>query len=171
MPTTPGTGVYVPPHLNSSYQSNANRNGAATENRYSKDQLLDLFRAQDRPGQVNTNVTDLFVDGWNPMNGANNGGWARKDETKDPSTGPEICWDYEGGVAPLATIEMGEDEKEVFFMSSIFQVLILIVPSPRRSLPLSIRHSNHLFKIVIKITLKIMEPWAEGLHFPRPKAV
>lgn len=114
--TTPGTGVYVPPHLNSSYQSNANRNGAATENRYSKDQLLDLFRAQDRPGQSNTNLTDLFVDGWNPINGANNGGWGRKDETKDPSTGPEICWDYEGSVAPLATIEMAEDEREVFFM-------------------------------------------------------
>lgn len=109
-----GTGVYVPPHLNSSYQSNLNRNSTA-DSRYSKDQLLDLFRAQGRSGQAATNLSDLFVDGWNPeaVNGNSNGGWGKKEEYKDGSGGPEICWDHEGNVQPLALIEMGEEEKEV----------------------------------------------------------
>ncbi|MCJ1271362.1 hypothetical protein MMC22_011262, partial [Lobaria immixta] len=117
--STPGTGVYVPPHLNSSYQSNFYRNGAATESRYSKDQLLDLFRAQSRSGQSNTNVSDLYVDGWNPgsANGNNAGGWGRKDDHKDGSGGPEICWDFEGNAHPLALVEMGDEEKEAFVTS------------------------------------------------------
>lgn len=113
--SSPGSGVYVPPHLNSSYQSNFYRNGAATESRYSKDQLLDLFRAQSRSGQSNTNVSDLYVEGWNPgsAHGSSTGGWGRKDDQKDGSSGPEICWDFEGNVHPLALVEMGDEEKEV----------------------------------------------------------
>lgn len=77
--------------------------------------MLDLFRAYGRSGQDNNNVSDLFVDGWNPepVNGTSNGSWGKKDEFKDGSGGPEICWDYDGAVQPLGLIEMGDDEKEV----------------------------------------------------------
>lgn len=77
--------------------------------------MLDLFRTHGRSGHVNNNISDLFVDGWNPetVNGTSNGGWGKKDEFKDGSGGPEICWDYDGMVQPLGLIEMGEDEKEV----------------------------------------------------------
>lgn len=120
----PGSGVYVPPHLNAGYQSSFSRNGAAAESRYSKDQLLDLFRAQSKSGQANPNVADFFVDGWNPdiASNASNGGWTKKEEFKDGSGGPEICWDYEGVSHPLGLIEMGDNEKEVWRMAEPVEI-------------------------------------------------
>lgn len=113
--TPSGANVYVPPHLNTNYQSSYNRNGPSTECRYSKDQLLDLFRTQDKIGFPSTNVNDLFVDGWSPgaVNGTGNGGWGKRDDNKE-AAGPEICWDHEGSVNPIAMLEMSEEEKEVY---------------------------------------------------------
>ncbi len=113
---SPSSGVYVPPHLNSNYQSSYGRNGATAESRYSKDQLLDLFRVQGKTGQPNANVNDLFVDGWSPgaVNGSiNGGGWGKKEDHKEASCGPDICWDHEGKVQPLGLIDMTDHEKEV----------------------------------------------------------
>ena len=112
--TIPSSGsVYVPPHLNSNYQSNYNRNGSSAESRYSKDQLLDLFRAQEKNASSNANLDDLYVEGWNPAsaNGGSSGGWGKRDDHKDG--GPEICWDHEGSVHPIGLIEMSEEEREV----------------------------------------------------------
>ncbi len=112
---SPSSGVYVPPHLNSNYQSTYGRNGATAEGRYSKDQLLDLFRAQGKSGQTNTNISDLFVDGWSPgaVNGTINGGWGKKEDHKEGASGPDICWDPEGKVQPLGLIDLTDHEKEV----------------------------------------------------------
>ncbi|CAF9939940.1 MAG: hypothetical protein ALECFALPRED_008381 [Alectoria fallacina] len=116
--TPSSANVYVPPHMNSSYQSSYNRNGSSTESRYSKDQLLDLFRTQERNGFSSTNVNELFVDGWSPgaVNGTSNGGWGKRDDNKD-AVGPDICWDHEGSVGPMALQEMSEEEKEAFSTS------------------------------------------------------
>lgn len=113
-PTPSSANVYVPPHMNSNYQSSYNRNGSSTESRYSKDQLLDLFRTQERNGFTSTDVNDLFVDGWSPsaVNGTSNGGWGKRDDSKE-AVGPEICWDNEGSVKPLGMQAMSEEEKEV----------------------------------------------------------
>ena len=112
---SPSTGVYVPPHLNSNYQSAYGRNGITAEGRYSKDQLLELFRAQGKAGQPHTSIDELFVDGWSPgpVNGTSNGGWGKKDDHKEISSGPELCWDHEGKVQPLGTIDMTDHEREV----------------------------------------------------------
>ena len=114
IPTPSSANVYVPPHLNSSYQSSHNRNGPSNESRYSKDQLLDLFRTQDRNGFANTRIDDLYVDGWSPgtVNGTSNGGWGKRDDSKE-ALGPDICWDHEGSVHPMAMQEMTEEEREV----------------------------------------------------------
>lgn len=95
-------------------QSSYTRNGSSTECRYSKDQLLDLFRAHERNGFSSTNVNDLFVDGWSPgaVNGTNSAGWGKRDEMKE-AAGPDICWDHEGSVNPIAMQEMTDEEKEV----------------------------------------------------------
>jgi len=99
--------------MNSNHQSSYNRNGASTESRYSKDQLLDLYRAQEKSGLLNTNVDGLFVDGWTPgANGLSNGVWGKRDDHKD-ANGPEICWDHSGSGQPLALVDMIEEEKEV----------------------------------------------------------
>lgn len=108
-------GLYVPPHMNANHQSNQSsfaRNGASTEDRYSKEQLLDVFKAQ---GPSGPNVSDLFVDGWSPhaVNGTRNSGWGKRDDHKDQPSGAEICWDHEGNARPLSLIEMSEEEKQV----------------------------------------------------------
>ena len=112
-PPTSSGNVYVPPHLNSNYQSTYGRNGSSSDTRYSKDQLLELFRAQSKSGSLNANVNDLLLDGWTPgMNGTSNGGWGKRDDHKDVA-GPEICWERDGGVQPMALLEMSSEEKEV----------------------------------------------------------
>ncbi|KAL9099059.1 MAG: hypothetical protein Q9163_005388 [Psora crenata] len=112
-PPTSAGAVYVPPHLNSNYHSGFGRNGATAETRYSKDQLLDLFRAQQ--DKASPNLDDLFVDGWKPpgVNGTGSRGWIKNDEHKEVS-GPEICWDHGGNVQPLSLLPMSEEERDVF---------------------------------------------------------
>lgn len=110
-PPLSGGNVYVPPHLNSNHQAYS-RNGASGESRYSKDQLLDMFRAQ-KSGSLNTSIDDLYVDGWTPgVNGAGNGGWGKSGDHRE-TNGPDICWDHNGSVQPMAWVDMSEEEKEV----------------------------------------------------------
>ena len=110
-PTTLASAAYIPPHMNSSFAS-LGRTGNSAETRYSKDQLLDMFRIQQDRAQYP--VEDLFIDGWTPdkSNGLSNGGWGRNDDHKD-ANGPEICWDHKGGVQRLGLIPMSEPDKEV----------------------------------------------------------
>ena len=85
------------------------------DSRYSREQLLDLFRTHGESGQLNKNVSDLLMGGWNPgvSNASTNGTWNRTDELKDNINGPEVCWDIEGSVQPLGLIDITDDEKEV----------------------------------------------------------
>lgn len=99
--------------MNSSFQSATPRVSSTTESRYSKEQLLDFYRANTEPRSL-SNVSDILTEGWSPgtTNAANNGGWSR--ESRDQNhVGAEICWDSNGAVQPLGTIEMGDEEKEV----------------------------------------------------------
>ena len=111
-PTSSSSSVYVPPHMASAHLMSSGRNGADT--RYSKDQLLDVFRTQEKVGQPSANITDLFVDGWHPSapNGIDNGGWGRKDDHREP-VGSDICWDHEGSVQPIGLTGLSEEEREV----------------------------------------------------------
>lgn len=81
--------------------------------RYSKDQLLDLFRTN---GGSQDDVSHLFMDGWHPgaghMNGSATRGWGK---TPEYNTGPDsdLCWSGDAGARPLALQDMSADEKEV----------------------------------------------------------
>ena len=105
----------MPPHLNSNYQSNYSRNFSLGDNRYSKDQLLDLFRAHGESGTSNKHLSDLLIGTWNTgiPNPSSNGTWNRLDEFKENNNGPEVCWDYDGSVQPLGLIDMTDEEREV----------------------------------------------------------
>ncbi|KAL4870083.1 hypothetical protein BDV12DRAFT_65522 [Aspergillus spectabilis] len=115
--TTPTGGVY-PSHMSSTLSSIA-RNGASGDTRYSKEQLLDLYKAQRDTGILTKNVTEYFVAEWNPHSEtpAANGVWGKRDDHKDTSTGPEVCWDHGGHVEPLGLVDMTDDEKETFSVS------------------------------------------------------
>lgn len=120
--STPSAGVYVPPHLNSNYHSSSFRNGLASENRYSKDQLLNMYKGQRESGTWGRNIADLFMGDWNPheVGGETIGMWSKKDEHKEGVSGPELCWDHSGKVEPLGLIDMNDEEKEVSLLQDFF---------------------------------------------------
>lgn len=113
--STSTVGAYIPPHMTSNQQPSGLRNGLATgENRYSKDQLLDLYKSQRETGALGKNMADYFVADWDPhVETAVNGAWGKRDDQKDSATGPEVCWDHGGHVEPLALMDMSDEEKEV----------------------------------------------------------
>ena len=108
------SGVYIPPHLSNNYTGSL-RNGASGESRYSKDQMLGIYKSQKDAELLDHNLEQIFSGGWNPFIPAtpSTASWGKKDETKDASTGPEVCWDHETRSDPLGLLEMSEDEKEV----------------------------------------------------------
>ena len=101
--------------------------------RYSKDQLLELFRST---GGSHDDVSRLFMDGWNPgaaqVNGGPSRGWGK---TQEYSTGPDsdMCWNGGADGKPLGLRDMSVDEKEV--RSSMVPVPVAMLPcSPSRQL-------------------------------------
>jgi PERQ amino acid-rich with GYF domain-containing protein len=127
----------MPPHMSSNTMSSALRNGEA---RYSKEQLLDMYRAQRESGSLGKNVEDCFVADWDPhmVTLPVNGAWGKRDDHKT-SAGPEVCWDHGGQAEPLGLTDMSDGEKEVGYshisMSCAF-VLNLCSCSPPRSIRL-----------------------------------
>jgi PERQ amino acid-rich with GYF domain-containing protein len=80
--------------------------------RYGKNQLLDIFRAQESLEASNRDVAGLFAPNWNPhSNGTNGRGWGVHDSRDN--NGPDVCWDNNGSVHPIGLDEMTESEKEV----------------------------------------------------------
>lgn len=122
--STPTTSAYVPPHASSNYQSSGTRNGAASESRYSKEQLLELYKTLRESGTLGRNLADYFVADWDPhvATPTANGAWGKRDDQrnnhphphhKDNHSGPEVCWDHGGQMEPLGLTGMTDDEKEV----------------------------------------------------------
>ncbi|KAF5867017.1 hypothetical protein ETB97_006863 [Aspergillus alliaceus] len=117
--TTPTAGTYTPPHMLSNYQSSALRNGATNDTRYSKDQLLELYKSQREMGVLGKNLADYLAADWNPQVEASaiNGAWGRREDSKDNPSGPGVCWDHGGQMEPLSLVDMTDDEKELFSLS------------------------------------------------------
>ncbi|KAI7977076.1 hypothetical protein EIK77_005281 [Talaromyces pinophilus] len=111
--STPTSTAYIPPHMTSNYQS---RNGSTIDSRYSKEDLLSIFKGQRDSGTLGKNMGDHFLASWNPLDdtGATNGAWAKKEDQKDSPPGPEVCWDPVGHYEPLGLIDMTEEERELF---------------------------------------------------------
>lgn len=97
---------YVPPH----------RNGALPDMRYTKDQLLDLFKAQhSSDGALRDGLTSLCIGGWQPeiINSQAATSWGRIDHNRDAQQGPDACWDKDGTVEPIGLLELDDEEREV----------------------------------------------------------
>ncbi|TVY62896.1 GYF domain-containing protein mpd2 [Lachnellula suecica] len=78
--------------------------------------MLDFFKAQQESGAASRDVSHLYLNDWNPgaSNGANGrAAWGRSSETRD-NHGPEVCWDANGNVHPIALDEMDETERKLF---------------------------------------------------------
>ncbi|RMZ88150.1 hypothetical protein DV736_g4619, partial [Chaetothyriales sp. CBS 134916] len=110
------TGVYIPPHLNSSHPSY--RNGLAADTRYTKEQLLDVFQAQKDSGQLASRVADSFVGAWDPLSDKNGLSALPSRSDRDQFLGPEVCWRYSSSPPlPLGLVDMTDDEKQLFAAS------------------------------------------------------
>lgn len=108
--------------MSSNYPSSALRNGAGSDTRYSKEQLLNLYKAQRDSGALNKNVAEYFAADWNPRPDTSpvNGAWGRREDSKDNSSGPEVCWDHGGQMEPLGLVDMTDEEKEVGLPPLVF---------------------------------------------------
>lgn len=97
---------YVPPH----------RNGTVNDPRYSKNQLLDLYRMQQSVDDGSQeDLQSLYIGNWQPNghNGVPAAGWGRNDANRELQPGPDVCWDDEAPYDPLALNDMDEEEREV----------------------------------------------------------
>lgn len=98
----------------------------AEPSRYTKEDLLDVFRAQKQ----SEDPSRLFISGWDPshINGSSGRGWGKSNENHIPQE-PGACWDQTGETAPMGLQGYSMDEKEVniypadtfFLSSSVFQ--------------------------------------------------
>lgn len=114
--------AYVPPHMNPNYQSSFSRNsGPGSESRYSKEQLLDLFKIYEKNGTSNGHIHELFMDGWTPgaASANENGSWGKKEDQRE--SGTYSCWDSDGTVRPISLYEMEDEEREVMNSHDVWE--------------------------------------------------
>lgn len=88
---------------------------APVDTRYSKDAILDIYKAHQASVSSNDDVARLFVNNWNPeqQNSSGTRGWGKSNDTRDHNHGPEICWDQSGEVQPIGLQDMSEVERSV----------------------------------------------------------
>lgn len=82
------------------------RNGLSSDMRYSRDDLLSVYKSQHEAGLIGSDVNRYFAGPWDLSNGP-----ASRPESKEASV--EVCWNYEPNTIPLALHEMDENEKQV----------------------------------------------------------
>ncbi|KAF2668573.1 hypothetical protein BT63DRAFT_440721 [Microthyrium microscopicum] len=102
-------GPYVPPHRT---------NGAASGPSYSypKDGMLSLYQSLKESGDLERDVSDLFVPGWDPDAGnVPTSPWHRRDDQqRDVQPGVEVAWIPNGSVRPLGLTDWTAEERETF---------------------------------------------------------
>lgn len=87
-----------------------------TDPRYSKNQLLDLYRLQQSVDDgLQEDLQSLYIGGWQPnaANGVPAAGWGRTDASREQPPGPDVCWDDDGHFEPLSLTQMDDEEREV----------------------------------------------------------
>ena len=86
------------------------------EGRYSRDQLVQLFQSQRETNDIKERLSHLYMGSWEPhaTNGASGASWGRKDDLgRDGQSGVDQCWDKDGSIQPMHTIELTEEDREV----------------------------------------------------------
>lgn len=114
--------VYHPPH-------HYNRQSAANNTTYGKEDLLSIFRNQDTSGTLSKNIPDLLEG---DLNSAGSGGWGRSEE---PASGVELCWEKEGGLKPIAFEDLTEEEREVCRLLCAYPCVMLTLCAPCSCFP------------------------------------
>jgi PERQ amino acid-rich with GYF domain-containing protein len=100
--------------MNASLATPGSRSSGANETRFSKEQMLELYKNSLESRSMNGDIQAILTEGWQPgaTSNASNGSWSRKDENKDHIAGPDVCWELGGVIDPLSLKSMTEEEKE-----------------------------------------------------------
>ena len=85
------------------------------DTRYSKEQLLDLFKEQRDAGDLADGASDLYLGEVDPESGGGSlSRWNRREDYgQENAPGLEICLNRSGDTEPLELHEMSPEEKEV----------------------------------------------------------
>lgn len=100
------------------------------DTRYSKDQLLELFREQRDAGDLDNDVSHLYVGDAETgyVNGQSQGRWSRReDTTQDAAAGSEICFERNIISEPLGLTDMTEEDVAVCLPSKYIMCEILCI--------------------------------------------
>ena len=83
--------------------------------RYSRHQLLSIFAASEQPNPSQTDVSSLFLPGWNPghVNGASTRGWGKSADAHPTPQEPDLCWDSAGSMKAVGLHDMTSEERDV----------------------------------------------------------
>jgi PERQ amino acid-rich with GYF domain-containing protein len=84
----------------------------ATGTRYSKEQIIEVFKSQK--SSAAPEVARLFVSGWHPghVNGSMARGWGKNNDSHVLQD-PDVCWSNGSDVMPMNLHGMSSEEKEV----------------------------------------------------------
>lgn len=82
--------------------------------RYSREELLDIYKNSYDPSQVDTSA--LLMPNWNPeqMNGGHSRPWGKSSDSPHVPQDPSVCWDSSGTLQPIGFEDMSTDEREMF---------------------------------------------------------
>lgn len=83
----------------------------ATDVRYTRDEMLGIFKIQHGNGALAGDLPRVFAGPWDLSNGILH----KPDSEK---TGAEICWNSQPTSLPLGLEDMTEEEKQVWHRSS-----------------------------------------------------
>lgn len=86
------------------------RNGSASDARYTKEQLLTVYRLQKEAGTLERNIEHLFQGPWDFS--ARNGTVQARSESKE-QPGPEVCWNPSSDSDPFGLVDMSDAERQV----------------------------------------------------------
>ena len=106
--TNPQTPAYVPPHLSGMRSANS------LDMRYSKQNLLDLYKDQVESSDLTASLSDLELGDWDPDVGTGVRWTKRFDHGSETNPGPEICLNHSTPGEPLALTDPIAEELEVF---------------------------------------------------------
>ncbi|KIX06377.1 uncharacterized protein Z518_04353 [Rhinocladiella mackenziei CBS 650.93] len=117
-PNATNSGVYIPPHLNANNPSASSRNPPPGDTRYSKDQLLNIFQTLKESSALDRNLEDIFLGPWDPLETkSSTANSSVRGDGKEPTLGPEVCWNYNVNMEPFGLTSMTEEEKQLFSTS------------------------------------------------------
>ncbi len=93
----------------------ASTSDQSADNRFSKSQLIDIYKTAQETGELSKDISHLYVGSWDPSqsNGTNGrASWGKGSDSRD-SDAAGVAWESNANLAPISLEELTEEEKIV----------------------------------------------------------